>query len=1025
MFYYTPSRLPVGPPGTPAGPPSTPAGPPRTPVPAHTRPNEAYEARFAAGIFDDVLNVTARSQGAPAPRPSRARFQWPARISVEDRLLVAFRCMQQAGFETVGDYFAAVLDPAHSKHQKVFRSVTAFLQCQGTDTTTHPISIVQRIFEDPRSKKHVTADNQLHLDLPRHALPPSQRLLPKLPEVPNNNTHNAFIDWALRVVLSRLKDEAEYLLHPFFGFTRERRRDEPAEKFSWSEVLNWSMTKNQEIIAVNAPAIFACLTSIVFSDDAQKKLVQAAGVAVTEPAMTEPQPTPELDPIPGGAPASQPNGPAAYEPEDEPLSNGVSLKMQRDPWLGVTAVILIMLYFRYRYAIVFPTFIGLFLFTCNAHRDIFALLCRVGFSVSYSTVLATLHVLAADSSTQLHAIGAAVQVAQPMFLLLFDNVNKMQRAWQQVLGKRDTLNSGCASTLIGLEDITEDAMDSGPLLKNIEEKKRKNLTVSELIDDIDWEHLEGVGSGTAAAIWTKHVPSLRMHAPAAPTTGVAMQLQNLVVDQLLILGHWLQCWLIMICGDQLSIDRIRNLRYIKIKMYMDKGDTPFQRHDWALPIIQLWHLKWNWQKAIFRLHWFEPTGKDIFGLHHDVDLLTRTKFNHLKCDFYPAHHILEDRFDALMLDALRWKKTGIIHPPKTPLIDGLEMYFNAKSKGPLKDITFEELDAFSHIVYRRCMCNDAFEDAQGHYPRDPTIHGPQTVVEDVPPLVSIPGVPSEDADSESETEADSTAPMTQAKKRKGTRAKKGKAAESANSFGNDQCHSTTINFIRMTFWYLEMCAAIAEGDIGRVFEVLKVLRFSFWGAGSTNYGNEMLELACNFLYDFPPALRHAVLNNYLVNTTGLLGHWLELDLLQEHFNFWIKRLFNSKSHNFDSKHLAEAVGLNIHGISFIRDRFPSIFGFRKNQGKHKNADTTNDLNALGFHYRDDRIMQYLPGRNGHILDGGKLDDFLERTTRNGASVQPENDSDISQDDEGRLTANPITSGAGGIMDLTQFNLGDS
>jgi hypothetical protein len=56
----------------------------------------------------------------------------------------------------------------------------------------------------------------------------------------------------------------------------------------------------------------------------------------------------------------------------------------------------------------------------------------------------------------------------------------------------------------------------------------------------------------------------------APTTGVAMQLQNLVVDQLLILGHWLQCWLIMICGDQLTIDRIR-----KIKMYMGKGDTPF------------------------------------------------------------------------------------------------------------------------------------------------------------------------------------------------------------------------------------------------------------------------------------------------------------------------------------------------------------------------------------------------------------------------------------------------------------------
>jgi hypothetical protein len=134
----------------------------------------------------------------------------------------------------------------------------------------------------------------------------------------------------------------------------------------------------------------------------------------------------------------------------------------------------------------------------------------------------------------------------------------------------------------------------------------------------------------------------------APTSGVATELHNLVADQLQILGHWLQCWLIMICGDQLSIDRIR-----KIKMYLAKADTPFRRHDWALPIIQLWHLKWNWQKAIFRLHWVDATGKGIFGLHHDADLLTRDKFNPIKCDFYPAHHILEDRFEALLLDALR------------------------------------------------------------------------------------------------------------------------------------------------------------------------------------------------------------------------------------------------------------------------------------------------------------------------------------------------------------------------------------
>lgn len=89
---------------------------------------------------------------------------------------------------------------------------------------------------------------------------------------------------------------------------------------------------------------------------------------------------------------------------------------------------------------------------------------------------------------------------------------------------------------------------------------------------------------------------------------------------------------------------------------MAKTNTPYDRHDWVLPIIQLWHMKWNFQKAIFRLHWQEGTGRDIFGLYsyHDCEILGREKFNPVKCDFYPAHHILEDRFEALLLEALRY-----------------------------------------------------------------------------------------------------------------------------------------------------------------------------------------------------------------------------------------------------------------------------------------------------------------------------------------------------------------------------------
>ncbi len=67
-------------------------------------------------------------------------------------------------------------------------------------------------------------------------------------------------------------------------------------------------------------------------------------------------------------------------------------------------------------------------------------------------------------------------------------------------------------------------------------------------------------------------------------------------------------------------------------------------------------MKWNLQKCIIRLHWYAEVTKGVFGLHFDCDNLGR-KFNPTKCDFYPAHHILEDQFEALVLDAVRYVHT--------------------------------------------------------------------------------------------------------------------------------------------------------------------------------------------------------------------------------------------------------------------------------------------------------------------------------------------------------------------------------
>ena len=152
------------------------------------------------------------------------------------------------------------------------------------------------------------------------------------------------------------------------------------------------------------------------------------------------------------------------------------------------------------------------------------------------------------------------------------------------------------------------------------------------------------------------------------------------------------------------------------------------------------------------------------------------------------------------------------------------------------------------------------------------------------------------------------------------------------------------------------------------------------------------------MYEFPPALRDAILNNYLVNPSGLEGHWHELDLLQEHFNFWLKRLFNTKSFDFDSRFLREVVGLNLRGFSDLRDFMFKVFGLKSPGRSHTDADRTPDINRLGAHYREDGVLRFHRGRTqpykvvNEYSDGyeklrdGQLQTFLERTVADRSSV---------------------------------------
>ncbi|KAF8150291.1 hypothetical protein K438DRAFT_1779079 [Mycena galopus ATCC 62051] len=818
---------------------------------------------FTEEFFYDIIPGTSSSE------TTHAVFKWPiAAVTTEDRLLVALRAIRKAGFPTIGSFLAALFERGYAKHASVSTLVAAFLF---------------------------------------------------------NSTCNALIDWALKIVLEQTNKEANCLVDPIHGFVRMPGLD----RWSWEMVLtSWSMLKCEETIATVAPAIFAVTTTAAVNSRTWKKLDKAAvgaDVSPEEPVSSSTS-DPEIasnvsiptEPLLILSPGESGCESEPVEEEPDAGSDGA----EEAPGASVEAspmatVILVLLYFRYRFALVFLMLIGLFAFTCNANQELVSLLCRLGMAVSYQTTLATLHLLAADSNAHLKLLDTFTGNLGPRFLILFDNVNKIKWAWQPTLGHKDELKSGTASTIIELEDVLPGALHSEPLIEKIQAKARLNLTVKQLRDDIDWPHIRGIGAGTVLQIWLKYLPTMSHHCATvekhftvthakhplhlrkskihttqvsnideSTTVGAANVLRN-ILGQLLIPPISLFKWMIMICGDQLSIDCIR-----KIICYTAKGDTLYEQHKWALPIIQLWHLKWAWQKAIFLLHWHSGLEKGTFGLHHDVVFIECKKFNHNKCDFYPAHPILEDHFETLVLDTLRLlceQHTDFVTPTETKLIDALQLYF--EPEGPLGACTFEQLHEFATIVYDRYMCSAAADDASGHLHQcDVNMHGEpwsSEVINEEPEML--------------------------------------------------QTTSTHLKK-KVTLWYMELCMATAEGDIsflrniGRahffsVFSTM-LLRFSFRGAGSTNYGNELLELTCSFLYKFSADLITTVLNNDLINPSGRIRHWLELDLLQEHFNFWIKCLFNATSHDFDSKHLSEAVGLNIASISKLRETFPGLFGLK-------------------------------------------------------------------------------------------------
>lgn len=117
----------------------------------------------------------------------------------------------------------------------------------------------------------------------------------------------------------------------------------------------------------------------------------------------------------------------------------------------------------------------------------------------------------------------------------------------------------------------------------------------------------------------------------------------------------------------------------------------------------------------------------------------------------------------------------------------------------------------------------------------------------------------------------------------------------------DMVFENAVLFLRDALISRMFASAVKHGESGLVVLILKVWALSFRGNGRTKYAHEMLHLIHNLTRVWPPAIARIILDNWLLNPSGRADGFVEMDRIQEFFNFWIKvsihRVFPEVSNN--------------------------------------------------------------------------------------------------------------------------------
>ncbi|KAJ7466378.1 hypothetical protein FB451DRAFT_1178529 [Mycena latifolia] len=225
-----------------------------------------------------------------------------------------------------------------------------------------------------------------------------------------------------------------------------------------------------------------------------------------------------------------------------------------------------------------------------------------------------------------------------------------------------------------------------------------------------------------------------------------------------------------------------------------------------------------------------------------------------------------------------------------------------------------------------------------------------------------------------------SAPRTKRKRKSKKAASQGPPKEPVTPpipppFYGDQVISDNAGFMRDASISRAVSSAVAVGDVGRMWEGLKVVMINFAGSGHSRYFGYLLEMTADLKLESSPALRGATLDTTVCNRSGKHGGFQACDIFQEGMTRELEPIIQRKDTDYGSDHIRNMWSRNIKDIYDIKAEMRESVGLSKRSGRHKHPHAKPEVKILLRHYNDAELSERRPGRSYAVGEVADVDNF--------------------------------------------------